>query len=111
MGNFDQNSSYIPPLFAVFAQTLGQFPQNVGFCPDFLYIAHLGIPEIWAIARKDEFAQKSIFKWLGALENKWYIILGKLTKYLGNFAQNSSCAVGQKTVSSRCPDWSLVGLK
>jgi hypothetical protein len=26
------------------------------------YIAHLGIPEIWAIARKDEFAQKSIFR-------------------------------------------------
>jgi hypothetical protein len=63
MGSFDQNSSYIPPFFAVFAQTLGQFPQNVGFCPDFLYIAHLGIPEIWAIARKDEFAQKSIFRW------------------------------------------------
>jgi hypothetical protein len=62
MGSFDQNSSYIPPFFAVFAQTLGQFPQNVGFCPDFLYIAHLGIPEIWAIARKDEFAQKSIFR-------------------------------------------------
>jgi hypothetical protein len=62
MGSFDQNSSYIPPFFAVFAQTLGQFPQNVGFCPDFLYIAHLGILEIWAIARKDEFAQKSIFR-------------------------------------------------
>jgi hypothetical protein len=62
MGSFDQNSFYIPPFFAVFAQTLGQFPQNVGFCPDFLYIAHLGIPEIWAIARKDEFAQKSIFR-------------------------------------------------
>jgi hypothetical protein len=62
MGSFDQNSSYIPPFFAVFAQTLGQFPQNVGFCPDFLYIAHLGIPEIWAIARKDEFAQKLIFR-------------------------------------------------
>jgi hypothetical protein len=62
MGSFDQNSSYLPPFFAVFAQTLGQFPQNVGFCPDFLYIAHLGIPKIWAIARKDEFAQKSIFR-------------------------------------------------
>jgi hypothetical protein len=62
MGSFDQNSSYIPPFFAVFAQTLGQFPQNVGFCPDFLYIAHLGIPEICAIARKDEFAQKLIFR-------------------------------------------------
>jgi hypothetical protein len=62
MGSFDQNSFYIPPFFAVFAQTLGQFPQNVGFCPDFLYIAHLGIPEIWAIARKDEFAQKLIFR-------------------------------------------------
>jgi hypothetical protein len=62
MGSFDQNSSYIPPFFVVFAQTLGQFPQNVGICPDFLYIAHLGIPEIWAIARKDEFAQKSIFR-------------------------------------------------
>jgi hypothetical protein len=62
MGSFDQNSFYIPPFFAVFAQTLGQFPQNVGFCPDFLYIAHLGILEIWAIARKDEFAQKSIFR-------------------------------------------------
>jgi hypothetical protein len=63
MSNFDQNSSYIHPLFAVFAQTLvGQFPQNVGFCTDFFYIAHLGIPEIWAIARKDEFAQKLIFR-------------------------------------------------
>jgi hypothetical protein len=63
MGSFDQNSSYIPPFFAVFAQMLGQFPQNVGFCPDFLYIAHLGIPEICAIARKDKFAQKLIFRW------------------------------------------------
>jgi hypothetical protein len=41
MGSFDQNSFYIPPFFAVFAQTLGQFPQNVGFCPDFLYIAQI----------------------------------------------------------------------
>jgi hypothetical protein len=41
MGSFDQNSSYIPPFFAVFAQTLGQFPQNVGYCPDFLYIAQI----------------------------------------------------------------------
>jgi hypothetical protein len=62
MGSFDQNSSYIPPFFAVFAQMLGQFAQNVGFCPDFLYIAHLGIPEICAIAQKDEFAQKLIFR-------------------------------------------------
>jgi hypothetical protein len=52
----------LPPLFVVFAQPLGQFPQNVGFCPDFLYIAHLGIPEIWAIAWKDKFAQKLIFR-------------------------------------------------
>jgi hypothetical protein len=43
MGSFSQNSFYIPPFFAVFAQTLGQFPQNVGFCPDFLYIAHLEV--------------------------------------------------------------------
>jgi hypothetical protein len=65
MGSFDQNSFYIPPFFAVFAQKLGQFPQNVGICPDFLYIAHLGIPEIWAIAWKDKFAQKLIFRcWL-----------------------------------------------
>jgi hypothetical protein len=40
MGSFDQNSSHIPPFFAVFAQTLGQFPQNVGYprnlrnCPE-----------------------------------------------------------------------------
>ena len=63
MGSFDQNSFYIPPFFAVFAQKFGQFPQNVGFCPDFLSIAHLGILEIWALARMDEFAQKSIFRW------------------------------------------------
>jgi hypothetical protein len=43
MGSFDQNSSYIPPFFAMFAQTLGLFAQNVGFCPYFLHIAHLGI--------------------------------------------------------------------
>jgi hypothetical protein len=54
-GQFDQNSSYIPPFFAVFAQMLGLFAQNVGFCPYFLHIAHLGIPEICAIARKYEF--------------------------------------------------------
>jgi hypothetical protein len=77
MGSFDQNSSYIPPFFAVFAQTLGQFPQNVGFCPDFLYIAHLGIPEIWAIARKDEFAQKLIFRCRNRSDKVtlWYLVL------------------------------------
>jgi hypothetical protein len=32
------------------------------YSPDFPDIAHLGIPEIWAIARKDEFAQKLIFR-------------------------------------------------
>jgi hypothetical protein len=52
----------VPPFFAVFVQTLGLFAQNVGFCPYFLHIAHLGIPEICAIARKYEFAQKSIFR-------------------------------------------------
>jgi hypothetical protein len=75
MGSFDQNSFYIPPFFAVFAQKLGQFPQNVGFCPDFLYIAHLGIPEIWAIARKDEFAQKSIFRCNGQTPKDYFLAI------------------------------------
>jgi hypothetical protein len=30
-GQFDQNSSYIPPFFAVFAQMLGLFAQMWGF--------------------------------------------------------------------------------